>query len=112
MTELSIVEIVKVQDVVEMSANDVSSWVPTYEPAAISGVSARASDEAGADETTLGNAYLPRSRGTRLRGTCNSVVLVMKEILTLSRLRMAQGNKTAGGSRAQHFASQLSVTAY
>jgi hypothetical protein len=107
--ELSIVEIVKVQDVVERSANSVSSRVPKYEPAARAGVtaSASASAEPSDDKGTLGHACLPASITT----LCDSVVLVSKELLTLSRLRMAQGNKTAGGSRAQHFAPQTSLTA-
>jgi hypothetical protein len=105
--ELSIVEIVKVQDVVERSANSVSSRVPKYEPAARAGVTASASAEPSDDKGTLGHACLPASITT----LCDSVVLVSKELLTLSRLRMAQGNKTAGGSRAQHFAPQTSLTA-
>jgi hypothetical protein len=101
------VEIVKVQDVVERSANSVSSRVPKYEPAAKAGVTASASAEPRDDKGTLGHACLPASITT----LCDSVVLVSKKLLTLSRLRMAQGNKTAGGSRAQHFASQTSLTA-
>jgi hypothetical protein len=57
--ELSIVEIVKVQDVVERSANSVSSRVPKYEPAAKAGVTASASAEPRDDKGTLGHACLP-----------------------------------------------------
>jgi hypothetical protein len=60
--ELSIVEIVKVQDVMERSANSVSSRVPKYEPAARAGVTASASAEPGDDNGTLGHACLPRLR--------------------------------------------------
>lgn len=100
--EQKFVEIVKVQDVVERSANSVSNWVPKYEQERLN-----ASAEPSDDKGTLGHACLPR-----LRRLCDHEMLVRIEVLTLSRLRMAQSNKTLGGSRAQKFASRLSVTVH